>query len=109
MKLMTKVIENRLPRLYSTEDVEAEKKVAVCKYFAPWCNWRWYVVEGEKLADGDFMFFGFVQGHENEWGYFFLSELESIRGLFGLKIERDLYFENVKMSDVLTGGERIVL
>ena len=68
MKLMTKAIEKRLPKLYSTDNVEVEKKVAVCKFFAPWCNWRWYVVEGEKLADGDFMFFRYVQGYENECG-----------------------------------------
>lgn len=101
MKLITKVIEKRLPKLYSTENVEAEKKVAVFKFFAPWCNWRWYVVEGDKLDDGDFMFFGYVQGHENEWGYFLLSELEAIRGPFGLKIERDTCMMDFKMTEVL--------
>ena len=108
MKLMTKAIEKRLPKLYSTENVEAEKKVAVFKFFAPWCNWRWYVVEGDKLDDGDFMFFGYVQGQEfvfnhkpNEWGYFLLSELEAIRSPFGLKIERDIYMMDFKMSEVL--------
>jgi len=101
MKLMTKAIEKRLPKLYSTDNVEVEKKVAVCKFFAPWCNWRWYVVEGEKMADGDFMFFGYVQGYENEWGYFSLSELEAIKGPFGLKVERDICMMDFKMSEVL--------
>ena len=33
-----------------------------------------------------------MEGLENEFGYFSLRELESIRGPFGLTIERDLYW-----------------
>ena len=63
------------------------------KYFTPWGNWTWYVLEAEKQEDGDFLFFGFVVGHDAELGYFTLSELTSTKGPFGLKIERDLYFK----------------
>ncbi|MEN5407683.1 DUF2958 domain-containing protein, partial [Aliarcobacter butzleri] len=37
---------------------------------------------------------------ERELGYFSLDELESVRGLFGLKVERDLSFKPTKLSKV---------
>jgi hypothetical protein len=54
----------------------------------------WYVMEGEKQEDGDWRFYGFVELLEKEWGYFMLSDLESVSVGFGLGIERDIYFEN---------------
>ena len=38
--------------------------------------WRWYASECEIEDGGDVLFFGFVNGDFNEWGYFRLSELE---------------------------------
>jgi hypothetical protein len=43
--------------------------------------------------DGDDILFGLVIGFEIELGYFSLSELQAVRGHWGLPIERDLYFE----------------
>ena len=39
--------------------------------------------------EDDFIFFGYVVGQFEEWGYFALSELESARGPLKLPIERD--------------------
>jgi hypothetical protein len=61
MQLMTKEIEKSLPALYSTEKVPTRDKKCVVKYFTPWSNWTWYVVEGSK-EDGDWLFFGLVDG-----------------------------------------------
>jgi len=82
----------------------------VCKFFTPDAQWTWYVTEGSPVdEDGlydtdkekvDFVFFGLVKGLEVELGYFSLSELTGIRGLFGLPVERDLYFEPVRLSEV---------
>ena len=44
------------------------------------------------------MFFGLVSGFENEWGYFSLEELQSVKK--PLPIERDLFFENKKIKDL---------
>ena len=90
MKLMTKEIENKLPKLYSQE--HEENPAIIVKFFCPWNQWTWFSYEGEKQKNGDWLFFGMVHGHEHEIGYFLLSELESVNGPFGLKIERDLYF-----------------
>ena len=98
MKLLTAAIKAGLPSLYSQEQVS--DPIVHCKFFASWTNWTWFVTEGEE-RDDDFLFFGFVIGHEEELGYFCLSELESIEGPCGLKIERDLYFEPGPLSEVV--------
>ena len=51
-------------------------------------------------TEGDFRFFGYVLGFESEWGYFVLSELEAVRGPLNLPIERDLYFEPKRFSEL---------
>ncbi|MCA9290639.1 MAG: DUF2958 domain-containing protein [Phycisphaerales bacterium] len=89
-----------LPALYTSEEVE--DPMVHLKLFTPWTNWTWYVIE----FDGDDVFFGLVDGHELELGYFTLSELESIRGPGGLRIERDEHFEAKPLSAVREGAER---
>lgn len=105
MKLMTKEIEKKLPPLYSTEG-ERVKKVIV-KFFCPWSNWTWYVFEGEKREDGDWEFFGMVHGVEKEMGNFVLSELQSVTGPAGLKIERDIHYTDVYMDTSVRGGKTV--
>ena len=96
MLLLTKEIINKLPGLYETGDVELEDKMIQAKLFTPWTNWTWYVIE----FDGDDRCFGFVKGHDAEFGYFTLKELESITGPFGLKVERDKFFTPTKVCDM---------
>ena len=54
---------------------------------------------------GDEALFGYVVGLEREWGYFVLSDLETVRGPLGLAIERDLYFRARPISQVREGQE----
>ena len=99
MKLLTDQLRARLPRLYSQE-AEADPMV-YAKFFLPGTGWTWYVTEGEE-RDGDFLFFGFVVGLESEFGYFLLSELESVHSPnLGLPVERDLYFAEGRLTDVV--------
>ena len=97
MLLLTKAIRKELPRLYSQENIE--DPVVHCKFFTPWSNWTWYVLE----FDGEDRFFGWVSGHEQELGYFSLKELMDVTGPMGLKIERDMYFEPSPLSKVKQG------
>ena len=92
MMLLTKANRDALPALGTTEDVPMDKKVAVVKFFQPWGSWTWWAVEGSQEGD-DFTFFGLVEGFEREWGYFSLNELQSVKGPFGLGIERDLHWK----------------
>lgn len=100
MKLLTPEIIKKLPPLYSNEDKYPKDIPIIAKFFTPWSNWTWYVIEGEK-QDSDYVFFGLVEGFEKELGYFTLSELESVTGPAGLRIERDLHFEGKMLSDVM--------
>jgi len=95
MKLVTKAIEKELSKcpLHST-DGQYPKRIVV-KFFTPWTYWTWYATE----YDGKDRFFGFVEGHDKEWGYFSLSELESIKGPFGMKVERDIMFSKKVISE----------
>ena len=97
MKLLTEKIKKALPALYSRE-FGCEDPRFVCKFFDPCGSWTWYVMEGEEKGSGDWLFYGLVDGFEKEWGYFWLSELESVKGSLGLGIERDIFFEDEKVA-----------
>ena len=104
MKLLPKEIREQLPPLYS-QDGKGGKAVVYVKYFTPSSNWTWLCTEGEPVlsdtgVENDFKFFGLVFGHEREFGYFLLSELEEVRGPMGLPIERDLYFKPKTLEEI---------
>ena len=106
MKLLPKEIRETLPDLYA-QDGKGGKAVVYVKYFTPSSSWTWYVVGGEQVLDEsgtheiDFRFFGLVFGHEKEFGYFLLSELEEVRGPLGLPIERDLHFTPKTLAEIV--------
>src|SRR5262245_40271130 len=87
MELLPKELRDTIPRIYSTE--KDEDPIVRVKFFTPWSIWSWFVLEGLD-EDGDYLMFGHVEGPACELGYFHLSELESITGPGGLKVERDL-------------------
>ena len=92
MKLLTKEMIKRFKEIGNQEEVHQEEVLLICKFFCPWNNWSWYASEYDSQTR---IFFGYVEGHECEWGYFSLSELESVQGPAGLTIERDLYFSEI--------------
>jgi len=96
MKLLTKEILEKLPKLYTQEEKGLDA-VAVVKFFTPDSNWTWYATE----FDGDDLFFGLVDGFEKEIGYFRLSELQSVKGTLGLPIERDMYFKPKTLKELM--------
>jgi hypothetical protein len=117
MMYLTKEIKLHMPRLYSMEQVPAAEKVVQVKYFTPDSNWTWYACEADAVTqDGDYIsladsltrddiqdviFFGFVEGHYPEWGYFSLREMISAKGPMGLSIERDRWFGQMPMYQAL--------
>jgi len=92
MKMLTAEDVRKLPPLYGQEKVE--DAIAYVKFFTPWSGWTWYATE----FDGKDRFFGLVQGHEEELGYFSLAELLKVRGPAGLRIERDIRFRPTPLS-----------
>lgn len=101
MQLITKRIEASLAPLGSTDGMAwTEKRIVFIKYFCPWSDWEWYVLEGEQ-EDDDWRFYGVVDGFEIELGYFMLSDLAFITGPGGLGIERDLHFNGQLPNHIL--------
>tara|TARA_R100000808_G_scaffold1997_1_gene8469 strand:+ start:9120 stop:9419 length:300 start_codon:yes stop_codon:yes gene_type:complete len=99
MKLMTKAIEAKMPALYETDGATEHRVYA--KFFHPFSNWTWYAVEYDASKG---VFFGLVDGHEMEMGYFTLAELESIK-IGGLGMERDKNWDdNITTEEIRMVG-----
>lgn len=92
MMLMTKELAEKFNnyRIGSQEGLMEDAEVVV-KYFNPCGAGTWLITEGEQQENGDWLLFGYCHIFEWEWGYVMLSELESVRLPFGLKIEREMY------------------
>ena len=107
MKLLTKKNLNDLLKQdpHSPEgpgrELKTEEYKVLVKFFTPDSSWTWFVLSASPDPDtGDIQFYGIVQGLETEFGYFWLSELEKIRGPLGLKIERDMYWTPIPLSEL---------
>ena len=94
MLLFTEEIKNKLIENYNQQDGTKSYKV-VCKLFNPSGPGTWYLTE---LNEEDNIAFGLAHIHEKDLGYIDINELENFRGIFGLKIERDRYFESNKYT-----------
>lgn len=90
-KLVTVKIAEELKHypLRSTDGVNASS--VLLKFSCN--NHKWYVLEAEQAENGDFKFFGLIDGLERELGYFTLSQLLHIQEQMGIVIERDIHFK----------------
>ena len=95
MKLLTKEIEKKFAKVGRQENVS--DPLVVAKFFDPQGSWIWYATEYDPQSK---VFFGWVHGHDKEWGIFSLRELESYVGPFMLGIERDIYFGYQRISEI---------
>ena len=97
---MSKILSHEqlqlIPNLYETEN--QEEKICYVKLFLADSNWTWYIIEIDKQDNNTC--FGFVDGLEQELGYFTIRELENLRGQFGLKVELDSSFKATRLSKI---------
>ena len=97
MKLLTKEITEQAQKQYKKGD-NIDDQMVVAKYFNPTGNGTWYLMNMDE--DEDYCW-GIVDLFAIEMGSFSMKELQSIKlPPFGLGIERDLYFEPVKASEL---------
>ena len=106
MKLITKAIANKL---YEADQQFLEtgktSQPIVVKFFTPWGAASWFIVSGTPLSNingdpcepdyaRDWHLFGLCDLGMGfpELGYVLLSQLQEIRGQFGLTVERDMYY-----------------
>jgi len=107
MKLLTKKLEKRFAQVGSQE--RTEDPLIIAKFFNPTGAGTWYATEYDPKSRTSFGYVSIFGDWNDEWGYFSLDELESYKGRFSLGIERDLYFQEQKASQVINnlqkGGE----
>lgn len=87
MKLILK--SAKIPALYANENKKPEDILVPIKLFNPCGQGTWYLTEydpNEKLA------FGLCDLGEPELGYVSIAELEELKLLYGMKIERDIHW-----------------
>ena len=101
MTLLSAANRRALPALYA-QDGRGYDAVAYVKFFNPTGAATWYATE----FDGEDTFFGLCDlgWGEPELGYFSLAELRSVRGPFGLGIERDLHWRPRPLSECRVSG-----
>lgn len=86
--LVDKELERTIPKLYDQEN--SEVKTIYARFYHPSYNYEWYAMEYSVLQG---LFYGLVEGHELEYGYFTLDELERIGAIrdytFAVKTFKD--------------------
>lgn len=104
MKLLTKSIEAKLRANGTNPDMDHPP---VVKFFTPWGSAVWLF--SELAPDGDSLFglCDLGQGFP-ELGWTSLRELTALRGPFGLKVERDLYFSTKDRMSVFTAQAEVM-
>ena len=102
MKLITVELINQFPRLYATDGKPKDHVKIIAKFFHSLSAATWYATEYDPEER---MFFGFMNlGNPlyAELGYFSIDELEGVK-VKGLGIERDLYFGEHYLFEVIDG------
>ena len=113
MKLLTKEIEEMFRASKRDEETPAHERKVLCKFFDPTGRLTLYVLEAEEgeyedengKPYKDWCLFGYMVsplGPDcDEFGYSMLSELQAVRGRFGLGIERDLHFGHPTLGEAV--------
>jgi len=99
MQLLTKELLKRFEKVGRQEEVS--DPVVIAKFFNPAGAGTWYATEYDPVSKEFFGYVSIFGDWNDEWGSFALSELESYRGNFGLGIERDLYFDEKPISEIV--------
>ena len=67
-----KTLKNILPSLDLVDEYENPQVIA---HFTNSQGWNWFVIAGKELPNDDLYLFGYVQGFDNELGFFTLKQI----------------------------------
>ncbi|KAB2912881.1 MAG: DUF2958 domain-containing protein [Bacteroidetes bacterium] len=99
MKLITSELQARF--LEIGEQREESDPIIVAKFFNPCGSQTWWAISYDPEYN---ICFGYVTGmFVDELGSFSIDEMEALRLPFGLRIERDIHFDECRLSDVKSG------
>ena len=96
-ELLPEKLKIALPKISAQDGSKNPTVFAVFQF--PLSGWIWFVTEADSYED-DLCFFGYVVGLEREWGYFCLSELESV-DIEGVRVRRDVDHVQRPLSECL--------
>ena len=96
MKLITKELENRFAEI----GVQSQNSdpIIVAKFFDKTRKLEWYVIEYNPKNRTCSCY---LKGFSDEWGVFYIPNLESAERSDRLTIERDIYFKEIKLSELI--------
>ncbi len=97
MKLITKELEKRFAEV--GDQSQSSNPLIIAKFFAPSHSATWYATEYDSETQ---ICYGFVAGlWEDEFGSFSIRELEELRLPFGLHVERDRFFKEIRFKELI--------
>jgi hypothetical protein len=104
LKLLPYPIRENLPILGSQQRLGGKMKV-LTRWFTPDGSLAWHITEGSARRDKDgkavdYLLFGLVEGQCSEMNYFWLSDLETVRGPTGVPVERDLHWRPKTLEEI---------
>jgi len=101
MELLTSEIIEEFKKQGDTSYKTAEEVKIIAKFFNPTGVGTWFATEYDPV---DKIFFGYANIGDPEMaelGTFSLDELQEFKGRFGLGIERDLFFKDKTLKEVM--------
>lgn len=98
MKLLTGALEKRFAEIGSQEN--EKDPIFIAKFFHPVVGFYWFASEYDPKTKTFFGYASLFHDENDEYGYFSLEELESVKK-FGLGVERDLHFKETRSSEVI--------
>lgn len=99
MQLLTKKLIQRFAKIGRQEN--DPDPIVIAKFFNPAGAGTWYATEYDTETREFFGYVSIFGDWNDEWGSFSLEGLKNYRGKFGLGIERDLYFDEKRISEVM--------
>jgi hypothetical protein len=96
MKLLDEAL---LKRFVEVGKQDVQNPIVVAHFFNPCGAGNWYATSYDPQENVIFGWAEILPGG-GEWGYTSIDELESYVGPFGIGIERDLYWDEKKASEV---------
>jgi len=97
VKLITHELAKEFAKIGTQEGVD--DPIVIAKFFNPAGAGTWYAISYDPETREFFGHVSIFGDHCDEWGYFSLDELESVKGPFGIGIERDLHWTPRPISE----------
>lgn len=106
---MKLILQSQQKQLFKNGSIslKGQDHYPVVKLFTPWAGATWLLSEIDpETPDIAFGLCDLGLGM-TELGYVSLAELQSLRGMFGLRVERDMHFRSKYPLSIYTEAARI--